>query len=110
MKTLLIKASYSEDSGKFSRDSYAKNITATQLVGENLHATVKRVIEEIDGVSFSYKGTPQSNMYRDSKDGESSICGYIYRVKDEIEGKKAVFDLWVEIREIKNLELLDIEN
>ena len=109
MQTLLLKADYSDNTGKFWRDSYINNLTATQLKGETIHDTVKRIINNTDGVELSYKGKPQCSIYRDIKNGDRKVVGYIYRATDIIDGKKALFDVWVEIREVLDLPLTEIE-
>lgn len=109
MKTLLLKADYRDNTGKFWRDSYIKNLTATQLKGETVHDTVKRIIQQTDGLELSYKGKLQSTVYRDTTADKPKVVGYIYRAKDEIDGKKALFDVWVEIREVLDLPLKELE-
>lgn len=104
----MLKADYRDTTGKFWRDSYIKNIIVTQSEGETIHDTIKRVVLNNDGLELAYNGEPQANIYRDIK-GESKIIGYIYRAKDEIDGKRVMFDLWVEVREVVYLELKDIE-
>jgi len=104
MKTLLLNVDYTA-TGEFWMDSYIKNMKVTQESGETIHDTVKRVIEEVDFMELSYKGKPQNEVFVDTKNGEPKLVGYVYRGKTEIENKKALFDVWVNIDEIVQTEL-----
>lgn len=104
----LINVDYQDNTGKFWQDSYIKNEIIA--VGDNIHQTIAKMLDNIDGVDMSYKGKPQSNVYIDDKHGRSKAVGYIYRVKTEIDGKKALFDAWITLKEVKDypVEELDI--
>jgi len=104
MEKLLLKVNYTDETEKFWRDSYIKNSIVEQEKGETVHDTVKRAIEDIDGLRVSYKGKPMSTMYI----GNGEVAGYIYRVQDEIEGRKALFDAWVDIKGVVDLELKEL--
>ena len=115
---LLLDCSYTDGTGlngrgSFWAESYVKNIVAHQEEGETIHETVRRVIKDIDGAEFSYDGKPQSTVYRDVN-GEAKPVGYIYRTKHYIADQHsnfsgyAVFDAWVTIRKVEDLELEEI--
>lgn len=116
MKKLLLNVDYTDNTGKYWQESYVKNMVVVQQEGEAINDTVRRVVEETDGVKFSYKGKPQSNIFRDVKNGEVKHSGYVYRVQTEIynqsegiNGAKALFDAWIEISEVvpANIKLIE---
>jgi hypothetical protein len=107
MKTLLLTVSYEDPTGKYWAESYLKNTPVKQLEGETVHDTVKRAVYDTDYCELSYKGKPQSDMFRDNKNGESRLVGYVYRGKLTIDdrnagisGKVVNFNVWVEINEV----------
>lgn len=106
---VILNVSYQDTTQKFWSDSYIKNKIYS---GDNIHEIVKNAIENDDvGMKLSYNGKPQSNIYIDTKDGNQKIVGYIYRAQTEIEGKKAYFDVWVDIKKVDDDFLLgNIEN
>ena len=105
MKTLLLNIDYTDSTDKFWMDSSIKNMKVTQKSGETIHDTIKRVVKEVDFMELSYKGKPQAEVFVDTNNGETKVVGYIYRGRTEIENKKALFDVWVNIDEITQAEL-----
>lgn len=104
MKTYIINVDHRDETGKYWSDSYVKNKPVTLLDSESIHDAIKRVVEDVDSVEFSYKGKPQGNVYRDKKDGTSYVCGYLYRTKHYIENRSdglmkenVPFTTWVTI-------------
>lgn len=118
MHTYIITVEHHDESGKYFNDSYIKNQPITLLDNETIHDAIKRKIEENDYCTFSYKGKPQGNIYRDKKDGTSYICGYHYRTKHSISNRSeniqrdnVPFTTWVTIHgELITAELPDTEN
>jgi hypothetical protein len=117
MQKIIISVSHSDDTSKYWSDSQIKNKTIEILDGENIHDAIRRVIEKEDYCTFSYKGKPQGNIYRDDKDGNSHVVGYHYRTKHDIQNENykwsnnVPFTTWVTIHgELSPLELVDIEN
>lgn len=112
MKKILVNVNYRDNSGKFWFDSYIKNQIV--LLGENqsVHEKIKEMCEN-EGMTLTYKGKPQSNMFIDTETGESEIIGYVYRGKSLIDdrnykGTMAYFDVWVEIHEISKFKFDEI--
>jgi len=103
---ILLTVDYSDNTRKFWRDSYIKR-SIFWLDGD-IHAVVKKAIEETDGVELSYKGKPITNIFRDQEDGTAKPVGYIYRAKDEIDGKKAFFDVWVTINKVEDYPIKEL--
>jgi len=115
MKTLLIKIDYTDSTGKFWFDSYVKNKTFKFNPEEkNIHQFISDICEE-EGMILSYKAKPQGNIFRDDKNGDSQIVGYMYRGKSEIydrnmtRPKTGFFDVWVTIKEVNNFEFEEID-
>ena len=108
MKTLLLKVDYTDSTDKFWLDSSIKNMKVTQKSGETIHDTVKRVVKEVDFMELSYKGKPRNEVFVDAKNGEMRVVGYLYRGKTEIDNKKALFDVWVDIDEIAQVKLPEL--
>lgn len=103
-KLVLLNVVYSDDSGKFWSDSLIRN--KIYQVQDDIHSTIKNAIENDDvGMEMSYNGKPQTNVFIDDKDGNPKAIGYIYRVKTEIDGKRATFDAWVEIKEVSDYQI-----
>ena len=117
MKKILVDVSYSDNTGKFWSDSYIKNHTLDfDPDKQTIHELIKEVCEEKDGMTLTYKGKPQGNVYRDNKTtGESEIVGYMYRGKIEIHDRNmpkavmAFFDVWVNIKLIEKFEFENID-
>lgn len=118
MKTYIISVEHQDETDKYWNDSSIKRMPVTLEDGENIHDAIKRVIEKEDYCTFSYKGKPQGNVYRDKKDGTSYICGYHYRTKHYIESRSeniqkdnVPFTTWVTVHgEMIEPTLEDIEN
>lgn len=114
MKKLLIKVDYTDNSKKFWHESYLKNKIITLEDNQNIHDTIAETIKETDGIVLSYKNRPQSNIYIDDKDEQAHSVGYVYRGSEEIynneKGKyeKALFDIWVSIKEVIDYPIEDI--
>ena len=108
---LLINVNYIDEKKNFWQESFLKNTVITVEEGETIHAAITRVCEESDGIKMSYRGKPQSEMYRGKN---PKIVGYVYRCKSEIydgsmpRPQTALFDVWVEISEVKEMELPQI--
>lgn len=97
-KTYIISVEHVDETGKYWSGSSVKRVPVTLQDGETIHDAIKRVIEKEDCCTFSYKGKPQGNVYRDKKDGTSYIVGYHYRTKHDIEDKENVpFTTWVTV-------------
>ena len=120
MKKILVDVRYTNDSGKFWSDSYIKNHTLDfDPDKQTIHELIKEVCEEKDGMTLTYKGKPQGNVYRDIKtDGKITspeIVGYVYRGKSEIYDRNMVkpvmafFDVWVSIKLIEKFEFETID-
>jgi len=108
MDKVLLNVDYSDSTNKFWRDSYIKNKIFP--VSGNIHETIKVAIEGTDGVKLTYNGRPRGNVFIDLKNGKTKIIGYMYKAKDEIDGKKAFFDVWVTIKGIVDYPLINLEN
>lgn len=100
---ILISVDYRDNSGKFWFDSSIKNkVVNFEPDTETVHSIVKTLCDD-EGMELTYKGKPQSNIYRDLKSGGQKIVGYLYRGKSEIydnhmvNPKMAYFDVWVGI-------------
>lgn len=110
MQKILLNVSYSDDTGKYWQDSYIKN-EVVSFDGGDVHQRVIEIMEDIDGVEFSYKGKPKANIYIDDKDGNPKAVGYIYRVKSDLynqdtgKTERAFFDAWVEIKTVSDFEI-----
>lgn len=117
MKKLIISVEHTDETGKYWSDSSIKNQTVEVKDGETIHQAIARTLEAEDYCTMSYKGKPQSNVYRDDKDGNSHIVGYLYRTKhyienrsDNIQKENVPFTTWVTIHgEVLPLELESVE-
>jgi hypothetical protein len=109
-KQILLNVSYEDTTDKFYSESYIKNKIFTLKPKQNLHTMIKDVIYDNDYVELLYKGKPKQNMYVDTKDGETIHIGYIYRGKTEIDNKRALFNVWVDINEVIPYKLKDLDN
>ena len=112
---VLIKVDYTDSTGKFWFDSYIKNQVVTfDETKETIHEVIKSLCEE-EGMKLSYKGKPQGNVMRDTKDGDTKIVGYVYRGKSEIQDRDMPrpqighFDVWVTIQKIDEFEFEEID-
>lgn len=118
MKKIIINVEHYDETGKYWNESYVKNKTIDVLDGETIHDAVVRVVSDEDYCTFSYKGKPQGNIYRNDKDGNSHIVGYHYRTKHYIENRSnniqkenVPFTTWVTIHgELTAVPLEVIEN
>jgi hypothetical protein len=115
MKKLLVTVDYSDNTRKFWMDSSIKrNKVKFDPDKQNIHDLIKEICDKQDGMELTYKGKPQGNVYRDTKDGSSKIVGYMYRGKSEIQDRnmpKAVmvfWDVWVTIEEVIDFEFEQI--
>jgi len=117
MTKIIIDVHHKDETGKYFSDSYIKNTPITFEDNETIHEAIMRAITEKDYCTFSYKGKPQSNVYRDNKDGIPTIVGYIYRTKhyienrgDNIQKDNIPFTTWVTVRgQLEDMELEDVE-
>lgn len=100
---VLLSISYTDDTKKFWQESYIKNKIFN--IDGNIHETIKKAVYENDYVTLCYNARPQANVYIDDKDGNAKAVGYIYRGKTEIEGKQALFDVWVTIYAVNDYEI-----
>lgn len=101
---VLLSVDYTDNTGKFWSDSYIKN--KVYPLDRDIHNTVKNAIEHDDvGMELSYNGKPQQNVFIDTKDGDTKLVGYIYRVKTKIDGKQAYFDAWVDIKSVGDYQI-----
>lgn len=115
MKTVVLKVDYTDSTNKFWFDSYIKNkIVSFNPELKSIHEVIKDVCEH-EGMILTYGGKPQGNVYRDTKNGEARIVGYMYRGKTEIhdrdmpKAKTAYFDVWVTIGSVEEFEFEMIE-
>lgn len=111
----LIKVDYTDSTGKFWFESYIKNQVVTfDETKETIHEVIKNLCED-EGMELTYKGRPQGNVMRDTKDGDVEIVGYMYRGKSEIQDRDTskaqtgYFDVWVTIRKIVPFEFEEID-
>lgn len=111
----LIKVDYTDSTGKFWFQSSLKNQVVTfDETKETIHEVIKTLCED-EGMELTYKGKPQGNVMRDTKDGETKIVGYVYRGKSEIYDRNmikpqmAYFDVWVTIQKIEEFEFEEID-
>ena len=104
---VLLNVSYTDDTKKFWQDSYIKNKIFTLIDGD-IHKTIKNAVLKNDYMELCYNGKPQTNVYVDTKDGKTEAVGYIYRGKTDIDGKKALFDVWVTIKAISDYEIKEL--
>lgn len=115
MKTLLITVGYSDPTDKFWWSSYITNKEVSfDPNNETIHDVIKRICEE-EGMTLTYKGKPQGNIYRDKKDGSTKTVGYIYRGKGEVHDREMTkprmvfWDVWAEIEEVIEFEIEQID-
>lgn len=112
-KQVLLHVTYQDDKKKYWKDSYIKN-KIFNIIDNDIHKTVAEALKEHDYTEVSYKGKPQSNVYVDTKDGETKAIGYIYRVKTDIQDdytyktKEVFFDAWVTIYSISDYEIKEL--
>lgn len=116
MKTLLINVDYTESKRKFWWDSgIKKQKVSFDPETQTIHSVIKELCED-EGMELSYKGRPQGNVFRDKKDGNHKIVGYMYRGKGEVNDRSMVkpvmvfWDVWVTIEEVKEFEFEQIDN
>ena len=114
MKTVLLNIDYTDSTKKFWFESYVKNQKVTyDPEKQTIHEVIKDVCNE-EGMILTYKGKPQSNVFRDKKDGSSHIVGYMYRGKTEIYDRNmskpqtAFFDVWVSISTVNEFEFEEV--
>ena len=115
MKTqILLNVDYSGNE-KFWSESQIKNKIFTIEKDKNIHNQIAEILEEEDFCELSYKNKPQSNIYIDTKNGDTKKVGYVYRGKQHIydrsaniNGVKANFDVWVTIKEVTNFEIEEV--
>lgn len=86
----------------FWRDRIAEVIKA-----ENENEAMKLLAEK-HYIELTNKGKPQTNIYIDGKDGEAIKSGYIYRVRDNIDGKRVFFDAWTSIYELNEIDYKEL--
>jgi hypothetical protein len=117
MKTLLISIDYTDSTHKFYSDSCIKNKKVKfDPEKQTVHELIKDICEAEDYMELSYKGKPQRNIFRDDKEGNSFICGYLYRGKTVIHDRSmskpqtALFDVWVTIDEVIKFEFEDLDS
>lgn len=112
MTKILLKVDYQDITGKYWQNSYINN-KIVSLIDGDIHKTIKNVLVDIDGVELSYNGKPVSNVFIDDRDGNTKKIGYIYRGKSDIydNGKtnRALFDVWVTIKEVVDYPIEDIK-
>ena len=103
-KTIIISADHRDETGRYWSDSHVKRTPVTLQDGETVHDAIRRVIESEDFCTFSYKGKPQGNIYRDTADGNSKVVGYHYRTRhyienrsDNIQKDNVPFTTWVTV-------------
>jgi hypothetical protein len=111
---LLINVDYRDNSGKFWFDSSIKNkIVSFDPEKETVHSLIKNLCDD-EGMELTYKGKPQGNIFRDFKDGEHKIVGYLYRGKSEIcdthmKPKTVNFDVWVTINTVSEFVFEELD-
>jgi hypothetical protein len=116
MRHILISVDHRDETGKYWSDSSVQGPVEWRD-DETIHEAIRRAVEEADYCTFSYKGKPQGNVYRDKEDGTSYVVGYHYRTKhyienrsDNIQRENVPFTTWVTVRgELVPIELEDIE-
>jgi len=117
MTKIIISVDHRDETNKYYSDSYIKNQTIEIKDGETINDAIVRVVSDEDFCTFSYKGKPQGNIYRDKKDGTSYIVGYHYRTKHYIESRSnnipkenVPFTTWVTIHgQVSEIELSDVQ-
>lgn len=108
MKRILIKVSYRDNTNRFWRLSrLALDIVSIDM--SNVHNEIARLCSDMDCVEFVRNNKPISPMYRDQPDGSAKQVGFVYRCKDEIDGKTARFDVWVEMYEVSDIDYSQIK-
>lgn len=105
---VLLNVTYSDNTNKFWSESYLKNAVVTIDTDKNIHDQIAQKCADSDSMYFSYKNKPVSNIFVDSQEG-SKIVGYCYRAKTEIGNKKALFDVWVKLNRIVDMEFEEIK-
>lgn len=108
MKRILLNVDYTDDTKKFWSESCIKNKIIKLEDNINIHDLIAETLMDKDYMTVLYKNKPRGNVYIDDTDGNAKAIGYIYRVKTEIEGKKAVFDAWVTIKEVVDYSIIDL--
>lgn len=95
---ILVKVDYTNDGNKFWSESYLRNkVLSFDETKQTVHEAIAEACMEHDYMKLTYKAKPFNNIFRDQKDGSVKIVGYMYRGVTEIEGEKALFDVWASI-------------
>lgn len=115
MKQVLLTISFTDDTNKFWWDSEIKNkIVNFDSEKETIHDVVKKVCKDV-GMELTYNGKPKGNVFREKKDGETEIIGYMYRGKGEIYDRNMVkpimvfWDVWATINQIEKFQFEEID-
>ena len=116
MKQVMITVDYRDNTGKLWWDSsIKKTVVDFDPEKQSIHDVVKELCDEQDGMALSYKGRPQGNVYRDTKDGGSEVVGYMYRGKGEVHDRQmpkpvmVFWDVWVTIKAVEKFEFENID-
>jgi cytoplasmic iron level regulating protein YaaA (DUF328/UPF0246 family) len=103
MNKYLINISFSNEGGKYWSDGIKNEV----IRAENHQDAIIQAIED-RFFEVMKKKKPTGNVFVDTKDGETKLAGYLYRVKTEIEGKQVYFDAWTSADELKEVEYQNI--
>jgi len=103
IEKVLINVSYSDNSNKFWSESTLRNKVVEIDTSINVHDQISKLCSDADYMEFSYNNRPVSNVYKDCPDS-SKIIGYVYRCKTEINNKRALFDVWVTMYKVTDMD------
>lgn len=107
-KRILIKVSYRDNTRRFWKASrLALDIVHIDL--GNVHNEIAALCADMDCVEFVRNNKPICPMYVDTPNGGNKQVGWVYRCKDEIDGKTARFDVWVEMQEVVDVDFTQIK-
>ncbi|MCP5375226.1 MAG: hypothetical protein H6743_03930 [Rickettsiaceae bacterium] len=106
MTKILLDVSYTTRQ-KYWLDSYIKN-KVFNIDDNHFDQEIKKILEENDYVQLAKNAKPTTNVYIDAKDGTPKVVGYIYKVRQEIDGKKINFDAWVTISKITDYPIIEL--
>jgi len=100
---IMLNVSYTDETNKHWMESGIKNHVTEKPEKESIHEYIRRIIETIDYVEFSYNGKPQGLIYVDRAEG-SVQDGYHYRVKADVMNNykwtKGYFTAWVSVYQV----------
>lgn len=107
MTSVLLKVDYTGNENYWSESTITNKVFQIDEK-KDIHNQIAEILKENDYCELSYGAKPKSNVCVDTKEGVKFV-GYVYRDKQDIEGKRANFDVWVTIRKVIDFEIKEIE-